>query len=100
MKSINPFDWEDQFPQVFKMSSEKEDLRFDKQDHLSDKEHLRSEKEYHPLEEQDHLLTEEDLRSNSISKEKITRKGFDAVIGNPPWFDIKGLNPVLVDNYF
>ncbi len=50
--------------------------------------------------EQDHLLTEKDLRSNSISKEKNTTKGFDAVIGNPPWIDIKGLNSVLVDYYF
>jgi len=26
--------------------------------------------------------------------------GFEVVIGNPPWIDIKGLNPVLVDYYF
>ncbi|MFH1296370.1 MAG: N-6 DNA methylase [Bacteroidota bacterium] len=26
--------------------------------------------------------------------------GFDAVIGNPPWVDIKGLDPVKVDYYF
>jgi hypothetical protein len=26
--------------------------------------------------------------------------GFDAVIGNPPWVDIKGMDPVLVDYYF
>jgi len=27
-------------------------------------------------------------------------EGFDAVIGNPPWIDIKGLDPILVDYYF
>jgi len=26
--------------------------------------------------------------------------GFDCVIGNPPWVDIKGLDPFLVDYYF
>jgi len=26
--------------------------------------------------------------------------GFDAIIGNPPWVDIKGLDPVQVDYYF
>ena len=26
--------------------------------------------------------------------------GFDAVIGNPPWIDIKGLDPTQVDYYF
>jgi type I restriction-modification system DNA methylase subunit len=26
--------------------------------------------------------------------------GFDAVIGNPPWVDIKGMNPEFVDYYF
>ncbi|MGA3286668.1 MAG: N-6 DNA methylase [Bacteroidota bacterium] len=26
--------------------------------------------------------------------------GFDVVIGNPPWIDIKGLDPSLVDYYF
>jgi type I restriction-modification system DNA methylase subunit len=27
-------------------------------------------------------------------------RGFDVVIGNPPWIDIKGLEPSLVDYYF
>ncbi len=26
--------------------------------------------------------------------------GFDAIIGNPPWVDIKGLDPIQVDHYF
>ncbi len=26
-------------------------------------------------------------------------QGFDVVIGNPPWIDIKGLEPVQVDYY-
>lgn len=30
----------------------------------------------------------------------MARGGFDAVIGNPPWIDIKGLNLVEVDYYF
>ncbi len=26
--------------------------------------------------------------------------GFDAVVGNPPWIDIKGMEPITVDYYF
>ncbi len=26
--------------------------------------------------------------------------GFDAIVGNPPWIDIKGMNPVEVEYYF
>ncbi|MCW3133290.1 MAG: N-6 DNA methylase [Methanophagales archaeon] len=30
----------------------------------------------------------------------MKRGGFDCVIGNPPWVDIKGMDPELVDYYF
>jgi type I restriction-modification system DNA methylase subunit len=30
----------------------------------------------------------------------VKQGGFDCVIGNPPWVDIKGMNPELVDYYF
>ncbi len=33
-------------------------------------------------------------------KEIIGNGGFDVVIGNPPWVDIKGLEPLLVEYYF
>ncbi|MCK4398635.1 MAG: N-6 DNA methylase, partial [Methanophagales archaeon] len=32
--------------------------------------------------------------------EIMGRGGFDCVIGNPPWVDIKGMDPDLVDYYF
>lgn len=30
----------------------------------------------------------------------MKRGGFDAIVGNPPWIDIKGMNPIEVDYYF
>ncbi|MBN1455991.1 MAG: N-6 DNA methylase [Methanomicrobia archaeon] len=30
----------------------------------------------------------------------MKRGGFDCVIGNPPWVDIKGMDPELIDYYF
>jgi hypothetical protein len=32
--------------------------------------------------------------------EIMKRGGFDCVVGNPPWVDIKGMDPELVDYYF
>jgi len=32
--------------------------------------------------------------------EIFSQGGFDVIIGNPPWVDIKGLDPVQVDYYF
>jgi len=37
---------------------------------------------------------------NSEFKEIMDNGGFDVVIGNPPWVDIKGMNPIEVDYYF
>ncbi|MEK7263380.1 MAG: N-6 DNA methylase, partial [Bacteroidota bacterium] len=30
----------------------------------------------------------------------IKQGGFDAIVGNPPWIDIKGMDPSVVDYYF
>jgi len=30
----------------------------------------------------------------------MSKGGFNAIVGNPPWVDIKGLDPFLVDYYF
>ncbi|MBC8180404.1 N-6 DNA methylase, partial [candidate division KSB1 bacterium] len=52
------------------------------------------------------LLNEEEMyRVNAFDWEKefaeiMEDGGFDAVIGNPPWIDIKGMDPVEVDYYF
>ncbi|NUM82438.1 N-6 DNA methylase, partial [bacterium] len=32
--------------------------------------------------------------------EIMKRGGFDAIVGNPPWIDIKGMEPKVVDYYF
>lgn len=37
---------------------------------------------------------------NEEFKEIMNDGGFDCVIGNPPWVDIKGMEPYLVDYYF
>jgi hypothetical protein len=38
--------------------------------------------------------------STTQSIQPKSNPGFDAVIGNPPYVDLKGMNPVLVDYYF
>ncbi len=53
----------------------------------------------------DLLDDEERYRINAFDWEREFEEimkdgGFDAVIGNPPWRDIKGMDPVLVDYYF
>ena len=65
--------------------------------------------EYYELGQQETLFDEEEMRRVNVfdwedDKKgfgRIMRKGgFDCVIGNPPWVDIKGMDPELVDYYF
>lgn len=51
------------------------------------------------------LSPEEELRIKPFSfettfKEVMSKGGFDAIVGNPPWVDIKGLEPHLVRYFF
>ncbi|MBN1232087.1 MAG: N-6 DNA methylase [Candidatus Coatesbacteria bacterium] len=51
------------------------------------------------------ITKEEMLRINAFDWDKgfpeiMSKGGFDAVIGNPPWVDIKGLDKVIVKFYF
>lgn len=36
----------------------------------------------------------------TVFPEIIKAGGFDAIVGNPPWIDIKGMNPIEVQYYF
>lgn len=70
MRKINAFDWEKEFPQIFKTVPNKIPLN----------------------------------KGGKLSEAKLgdvaANSGFDVVIGNPPWVDIKGLDPKLVKYYF
>ena len=59
--------------------------------------------------QQETLFDEEEMRRINVFDwddgvkgfgEIMKRGGFDAVVGNPPWVDIKGMDPDLVDYYF
>lgn len=40
------------------------------------------------------------MNFEDVFPEVIKAGGFDVIVGNPPWIDIKGMNPVEVDYYF
>jgi len=40
------------------------------------------------------------MNFEDVFSEVMSNGGFDAVVGNPPWIDIKGMNPIEVDYYF
>ncbi len=49
--------------------------------------------------------SEEERKLNPMNFEDafpqvMIRGGFDVVVGNPPWIDIKGMKPITVDYYF
>lgn len=49
--------------------------------------------------------SEDERKLNSMDfdvafSEVMKKGGFDAIVGNPPWVDIKGMDPVQVDYYF
>jgi len=70
MRRINAFDWDKEFPQIFKTNTNKIPLK----------------------------------KGGKLSEAKLgdvtANSGFDVVIGNPPWVDIKGIEPELVKYYF
>jgi len=92
-KKIKPFNWEKAFPEVFnrKIIEPKEEL---KQIARKAKEHAKKAMEYaSDLEQKLSEFNEPDSRY-------YIRGGFDVVIGNPPWVDIKGHPQELVKYYF
>ncbi len=40
------------------------------------------------------------MNFEEVFPEVMKKGGFDAIVGNPPWIDIKGLNPTEVEYYF
>ncbi|HMQ70309.1 MAG TPA: N-6 DNA methylase [Ignavibacteria bacterium] len=49
--------------------------------------------------------SEEEKKINAMDFENafpevMKKGGFDGIVGNPPWIDIKGLDPIHVDYYF
>lgn len=93
-RKIKPFNWIKAFPEVFRkphVKNEKENLK-----ELADKTKFHASKalEYaNMLDAQINHIAE----PNSIYSE-VT--GFDVVIGNPPWVDIKGHPSELIKYYF
>lgn len=89
-RKIKPFNWHKAFPEVFKIK--KPDL---KQEFKN---------QYHKVK---NLADETEALINRLSdkveeplSKYIATTGFDAVIGNPPWVDLKGHLPALVNYYF
>jgi type I restriction-modification system DNA methylase subunit len=93
-KKIKPFNWIKAFPEVFKkphVKKEKENLK-----ELADKTKFHASKalEYaNMLDAQINHIAEPDSKYSEIT-------GFDVVIGNPPWVDIKGHPTELIKYYF
>jgi type I restriction-modification system DNA methylase subunit len=93
-RKIKPFNWIKAFPEVFKkprINFEKENLK-----ELADKTKFHASKalEYaNMLDAQINHIAEPDSKYSEIT-------GFDVVIGNPPWVDIKGHPIELIKYYF
>ena len=92
-KKIKPFNWQKAFPEVFNRKKEepKDELKI-----IAQKAKLHAVKALQYVSELEEKL--------SIVHEPMTgfnsNGGFDVVIGNPPWVDIKGHPQELVKYYF
>ena len=92
-KKIKPFNWEKAFPEVFNRKTEKpeDELKIIAQ---KAKQHASKALQY---------VTELEEKLDAVHEPSIKvspNGGFDVVIGNPPWVDIKGHPKELVKYYF
>ncbi|MCC6550722.1 MAG: N-6 DNA methylase [Ignavibacteriaceae bacterium] len=93
-KKIKPFNWQKAFPDVFnrkKVVNKKDELR-----HIAVNVRKHAERAMEYAQELEEKLT-------SVLEPEINytaQGGFDAVIGNPPWVDLKGHPQELVKYYF
>ncbi len=86
-KKIKPFNWKRAFPEVFKI----------KKPELQQEYKLQYKKVKNLADETDGLIR------NKLQEPQVEyglNAGFDVVIGNPPWVDLKGHLPELTKYYF
>ncbi len=93
-KRIKPFKWVKAFPNVFKktkVDKEKEDLK-----------ELASKTKFHASKAMEYANLLEDKISyiSEPENEPYQNTGFDIIIGNPPWVDLKGHPQELIKYYF
>lgn len=89
-RKIKPFNWHKAFPEVFKIKKPDIKLEFKKQYN----------KVKNLADETEELINRLSNKAEEPRIEYVASAGFDVVIGNPPWVDLKGHAPELVNYYF
>lgn len=95
-KKVKPFNWKNAFPEVFNRtpdSAAKQNSNF---------ENLVRKTKHHATKVLEYVTKLENQLTtvNEPMSEYKIRSAFDAIIGNPPWVDLKGHPAELIDYYF
>ncbi len=93
-KKIKPFNWKRSFPEVFK-------IKFPAKNEELSQHAKRIRRQAEEAEEKAiDLIHKYSEKVEESQEEYVINVGFDIVIGNPPWVDLKGHPPELTKYYF